>query len=63
MDTNHSTNCMKMSINLDEKKNTIESVCPLCEAEKVQKIKDYFAKIEQSWVDWHARHGTYIRKS
>jgi hypothetical protein len=54
---------MKMSINLDEKKNTIESVCPLCEAEKVQKIKDYFAKIEQSWVDWHARHGTYIRKS
>jgi hypothetical protein len=41
-----------------ERDDVIENVCPLCEAERVQKIKDYFDKIKQSWVDWHARHPT-----
>ena len=63
MDTIHNDFFQKESIKVDQNIDDTCFVCPLCEAERLEKVKAYYAKIRASWNKWHARHGTYRRKS
>ena len=56
MDAIHNVYCMEVSTKVDGKSNDVASVCPVCEAEKVEKDKAYWAEVYGSWADWHARN-------
>ena len=63
MDEIHNDHCIghcqgesaKVGIESDD----VDFVCMLCETERVKRVKAYYAEIQDSWIAWHAKHGTY----